>query len=303
MSKREALSLPGGFEPLRQQLLEAAETFGASSGGMGALLEALVGDMARASSEPLTIFPVCHHSPAAALHLVRRLREQPPRVLFIEMCEDLRPLVDKLRDCKLPVAFQAFAGQSDAFPKSWSPLSAVAPLTEFSAEYQAMVYALENPETDLVFVDRSVDHLFQWLPQEEDALEPHLCPERDHDTEPGEEPAPPGHGAALGVQIGNLEPTFEQFHDFLLQNARVKSFAEWWDQYVEQAVLAADFDTYCQVLSLVGSLLRRLGRRPEENEDNRRRERFMWTRMKEYLAENDLAPGEALYLCGAAHAA
>ena len=90
MSKRDGLTLPGGFEPLRQQLLEAAEAFGGSAGGLAALLEGLVADVARASTEALTIFPVCHHSPAAALQLVQRLRERPPRVLFLEMCEDLR---------------------------------------------------------------------------------------------------------------------------------------------------------------------------------------------------------------------
>src|SRR5689334_8167338 len=121
------------FEPLRQQLLAAAEAFTTDAQPLGRLLGAMVDDVQRAGAEPLEIFPVCHHSPAAALHMIGRLKLRPPRVIFMELCEDLRPLLDKLRDCKLPVALQAFAGHSDAFPKSWTPLSVVAPLTEFSA--------------------------------------------------------------------------------------------------------------------------------------------------------------------------
>jgi hypothetical protein len=289
------------FEPLRQQLLAAARAFAGDARPLGDLLAALVDDVERAAAEPLEVFPVCHHSPAAALHMVRRLTRQP-RVIFIELCEDLRPVVDKLRDCKLPVALQAFAGQSDAFPRSWTPLSVVAPLTEFSAEYQAIAFALEHPQTDLVFVDRSVDHVFQWLPQEEGELERHLGKDEEQDAAGGGEPAPPMHGAAVGVQVGEVEPTFEQFHTFLLQNARVRSFAEWWDQYVEQAVIGSDYATYRQVLFLVGSLLRRLGRKQPDHEEDRRRERFMWTRMKDSLAGKQVEPGDALYVCGAVHA-
>ena len=223
------------------------------------------------------------------------------------MCEDLRPVVDKLRDCKLPVALQAFAGETTSFPRSWSPLSVVAPFTEFSAEFQAVAFALENPSTtDLVFVDRSVDHVFQGMPQEENELEKHLGEEteaEEPDPATGEQKPHVGHGAAVGVQVGDLEPTFGRFREFLLQNARVKHFAEWWDQYVEQAVLGADYETYRSVLFLVGSLLRRLGQRREEIEKDCQRERYMWTRMKEYLKAKKIKPHEALHICGAIHAA
>src|SRR5947209_10052090 len=300
MTPLKDVSRLAAFEPLREQLLAAARAFADDAQPLGTLLGALVDDVERAGAEPLEIFPVCHHSPAAALHMVRRLTDRPPRVIFIELCEDLRPDVDKLRDCKLPVALQAFAGQSDAFPKGWTPLSVVAPLTEFSAEYQAIAFALEHPETDLVFVDRSVDHIFQWMPQEEGELERHVG--KDEEQDKGGEQAPPVHGGAVGVQVGVVEPTFEQFHTFLLQNARVRYFAEWWDQYVEQAVVGGDYATYRQVLFLVGSLLRRLGRKQEDHEEDRQRERFMWTRMKDYLADKKVEPGDAVYVCGAVHA-
>jgi hypothetical protein len=304
MKKIAALPSASAFEPLRQQLLAAAEAFATDARPLGELLAAMVDDVRRAGAEPLEIFPVCHHSPAAAVHMIGRLRRQAPRVIFMELCEDLRPLLDKLRDCKLPVALQAFAGHSDAFPKGWTPLSVVAPLTEFSAEYQAIAFALESPQTELVFVDRSVDHIFQWMPQEEGELEKHL--HKDEETEEGDAAAPDGkptvHGAAVGVQLGGVEPTFGRFHEFLLKNARVRYFAEWWDQYVEQAVAGADYETYRHVLFLVGSLLRRLGRKQEDRAEDAQRERFMWTRMKEHLAANKVKPVEAMYVCGAVHA-
>jgi hypothetical protein len=299
------LPAPAGFDALRAQLRAAAEAFGGDE--LGSLLAGMVGDVERATAEPLEIFPVCHHSPASALHMVQRLRAGPaPRVIFVELCEDLQGVVEKLRDCRLPVALQAFASQSDAFPRSWAPLSVVAPITEFSAEYQAIAYAMERPETALVFVDRSVDHIFQWMPQEEAGLEGHVPhgggePEASEAGEAGP-PAPASHGAAVGVQVGDLEPTFPLFREFLLRNARVQHWAEWWDRYVEQPLLAADYATYRQVMCLVGSLLRRLGRREADTEVDRRRERYMWSRMKRWLAENSVAPEQALHVCGAFHA-
>ncbi len=302
---------PSNIEALRalqEQMDAAVQAFATDQHPVSDLLQQMVSDVERAMQEPLEIIPVCHHSPSSALHVAKRLSERPPKVIFMELCEDLRGSLDGLRDCRLPVALQAFAQTADAFPKGWSPLSVVAPLSEFSAEFQAIAYALEHPGTELVFVDRAVDYVFQWMPQQEDELEKHLIKEEEHDQgtpkAPGEEDQSdvPDHGAAIGLQMGNVEPTFDVFLGFLLKNARVRHFTEWWDQYVEQAVLAADYATYRYVLSLVGSLLRRLGRKDSDRENDLRRERYMWTRMKEHLKKTGIAPSDAIYLCGAVHA-
>lgn len=291
--------IPLKLEPLREQLLAAARAFADDARPLNDLLVAMVHDVERAASEPLEIFPVCHHSAASALHIVRRLRTSPPRVIYMEACEDLYAVVDQLRDCKLPVALQAFAEKSDAFPKSWAPLSVVLPLTEASAEYQAIAYSLKHPdEVSLVFVDHSSDHLFQSLPQEEDALT---------DRIPGGTEVPPEdagmHGTAIGLQIGEIEPTMEQFLQCLLRNANVRHFAEWWDQYVEQAVMTSDYQTYREVMFLIGSLFRRLGRKPDDIEKNRMRERYMWTRIRQHIATEKTDPGDAIFITGAMHTA
>lgn len=292
--------LPTNFEPLKQQLLTAAQAFSSEAQPLSEILTGLVNDVERACAEPLEIFPVCHHSPSAAVQMIRRLRGRPPRAIYLEACEDMQGALEGLHDCQLPVAIQSFATQLDALPAAWSPLSLVCPLTEFSAEFQAIAFALANPATELLFVDRSSDHVFQWMPQQDEALEKALPEMQQAD---GEDDDAAMHGSAIGVEIGALIPSFELFRQFLLKNARVQHFSEWWDQYVEEAILDSDYQTYRQVMFLVGSLFRRLGTRQREKEEDEKRERFMWTRIKQHLKKNKIDPGDAIYVCGAAHSA
>ncbi|GLY27407.1 DUF5682 family protein [Kineosporia sp. NBRC 101731] len=278
------------FEPLRQQLLDAASTFTDGPAALPEILAGLVDDVDHSLAEPLEIFPVCHHSPASALAMGRRLREKQPKVIYLELCEDLQPLLTELRNCRLPVALQAFASELEGFPATWGPLSVVAPVTEASAEYQAIAYALETPGVELVLVDRSADHVFQWAPDEPA-------------EEEREEPEDDLHGDAVGVEIGDLRPRFAELEQHLLHHGRVRHWSEWWDQYVEQPLVGADHDTYRQVMTLVGSLFRRLTpagtRRLESDEE---RERFMWTRIRSHLAQSGVEREDCLYVCGAFHA-
>lgn len=281
------------LEPLSEQLNAAAAVFTEDAQALSRLLAQMAADVERMTQEPLDMFPVAHHSPASALQLVRRLYQKPPRVIYIELCEDMLDLIGHLRYCKLPVAFQAFAAESDLVPTEILPITVVAPLTESSAEYQAIAYALTHPETSLVFVDRPVDYVFQWE-------EP---PQIEEGKEEDEQEAASLHGKSLGVRIGSLEPTFDEFLHYLLRNSNTRHFTEWWEQYVERVILHASYDTYRQVMTLVGSLIRHLGRRAQDIEVDRLRERYMWTRIKSHLHEHDILPSEALYICGAAHLA
>ncbi|MEV6298971.1 DUF5682 family protein [Actinoplanes sp. NPDC051861] len=282
--------MSGPFEGLRSQLLGAAEALAEGPAALPEILAGIVDDVDHALREPLEIFPVCHHSPASGLAMVRRLREKQPRVIYLELCEDLGPLLTELRNCRLPVALQAYASELDGFPKESAPLSVIAPITEASAEYQAIVYALETPGVELVLVDRSTDHVFQWQP----TVEAH----------PGEEPEEDLHGDAVGVEIGDLRPRFTELEEHLLHHGRVRHWSEWWDQYVEQPLANADYETYRQVMVLIGSLFRRLAphdtRRFASDED---RERHMWTRIREHLAATGTDRADCLYVCGAFHAA
>ncbi|EMD24790.1 DUF5682 family protein [Amycolatopsis azurea] len=286
--------MSGAFEALRGQLQEAAAAFADGPGALEGILLGLVDDVDRAVQEPLEIFPVCHHSPASAVAMARRLREKQPKVVYLELCEDMAPLLTELRNCRLPVAVQAFATDVKGFPAEWAPLSVVAPITEASAEYQAIAYALDTPGVELVLVDRSADHVFQWDERE---------PSPDPDAPPAEEEAAL-HGDAVGVEIGDLRPRFAELEEHLLRHGRVRHWSEWWHQYVELPLGDSDHDTYRQVMFLIGSLFRRLApgdtRRVRVDED---RERYMWTRMREHLAASGADPADCLYICGAFHAA
>ncbi|MFG3417241.1 hypothetical protein ACIBTZ_23605 [Micromonospora sp. NPDC049460] len=293
----------GPFGELRQQLTAAATAFADSPGAVADILAGMVDDVDRALGEELEIFPVCHHSPASALAMVRRLRAKQPKVIYLELCEDLQPLLGELRNCRLPVAVQAFASELEGFPADWGPLSVVAPITEASAEYQAIAYALETPGVELVLVDRSTDHVFQWLPRPPGTADDAPAGGDVEPTAPAEEEAAL-HGDAVGVEIGDLRPRFAELEAYLLHHGKVRHWSEWWDQYVEQPLADADHDTYRQVMLLIGSLFRRLrpagADRRDRDED---RERHMWTRIREHLASSGADPAECLHVCGAFHAA
>jgi hypothetical protein len=297
---------PGGsFDALRAQLQQAASDFADGPDALEGILRGIVDDVDRAVREPLEIFPVCHHSPASAVAMARRLREKQPRTVYLELCEDMAPLLTELRNCRLPVAVQAYAGDVDGFPPEWAPLSVVAPITEASAEYQAIAYALDTPGVELVLVDRSSDHVFQW--QARDARTAGADGGQGKGTGPDAAPAEEEaalHGDAVGVEIGDLRPRFAELEEHLLRHGRVRHWSEWWHQYVELPLGDSDHDTYRQVMLLIGSLFRRLApgdaERVSVDED---RERYMWTRMREHLAASGADPADCLYVCGAFHAA
>lgn len=293
----------GVFTALRAQLQGAASEFAGGPDALEGILLGMVDDVDRAVREPLEIFPVCHHSPASALAMARRLREKQPKVVYLELCEDMAPLLTELRNCRLPVAVQAFAGEIDGFPQEWAPLSVVAPITEASAEYQAIAYALDTPGVELVLVDRSSDHVFQWdRATATQATETDGSPAEAEEAPRSEEAAL--HGEAVGVEIGDLRPRFAELEEHLLRHGKVRHWSEWWHQYVEVPLGDSDHDTYRQVMFLIGSLFRRLapgdGDRVRVDED---RERYMWTRMREHLEATGTDPEDCLYVCGAFHAA
>ncbi|MFI2779343.1 hypothetical protein [Streptomyces sp. ALB3] len=289
-----ALSAATPFDALRGQLQAAASEFADGADALQSILLGIVDDVDRAGREPLEIFPVCHHSPASAVAMARRLREKQPKVVYLELCEDMAPLLPELRNCRLPVAVQAFASEVEGFPAAWAPLSVVAPITEASAEYQAIAYALDTPGVELVLVDRSSDHVFQWQAGAAGPTDP-AAPPADEEAAL--------HGDAVGVEIGDLRPRFAELEEHLLHHGRVRHWSEWWHQYVELPLGDSDHDTYRQVMLLIGSLFRRLAPGdPDRVRVDEDRERYMWTRIREHLAATGTDPGDCLYVCGAFHA-
>jgi hypothetical protein len=295
------------FNELKSQLIEAAKSFTESERNLDIILTQMVEDIEKANMEKMEIFPVCHHSPASGLFAIKRLIEKRPKVIFMEMCEDFLPLINDLKECKLPVAFQSFASDLKDFDKTWSPLSVIAPLTEFSAEYQAISYALsKNSDCKIIFIDRSVDHIYQWI-RDTKPKEDKNKDDKDIKENKSEKLSESKrmHGEAIGVKVGDLKPGFKEFEESLIKNAKVKHYWEWWDQYVEQPLVSSNYDTYRNVMFLIGSLFRRLKRDKKDSiEEDRKRESYMWTRMKEYLKiHKEIEAKDCIYMCGAFHSA
>ncbi|MBN2533403.1 MAG: hypothetical protein JXB88_10945 [Spirochaetales bacterium] len=279
------------YKGLKEYLFECAKKYQLESDrNITGIISALVDDVEKALSEHLEIFPVCHHSPASAFHMIKRLQEKPFKAIYMELCEDMITHTGNLKGCTLPVALQAFAGKSDAYPGKLAPYSVIAPLSVASAEYQAIAYALQN-KVELVFVDRAADYIFQWEEKESVEGEPSKIDE-ENDL----------HKGSYGIRVGDVTPTFKEFFDFMLKNARVKHFSEWWDQYVDRVIIESDYSVYREVMYLIGSLFRRLGRNEKDTKTDRLREQYMWTRIKSHMKKKNMKPDDALYVCGAIHA-
>ena len=178
--------------------------------------------------------------------------------------------------------------RSTASPPDWSPLSVVAPITEASAEYQAIAYALDTPGVELVLVDRSVGPRLP-VGRRGDA-EP-TDPARRRTRPPAEEeagaarrrgrrgdrrpaaalrraggaPAAPRPGAALVGVVAPVRRTAAR-----RQRPRHLPAGDAPDR---QPVPAA------------GARRRATGSRVDED-----RERYMWTRMREHLAATGTDP-------------
>lgn len=283
------------YQRLKEYLYKSAREYQLESDrNITGIITALVDDVGKAFSGTLEIFPVCHHSPASAFHMIKRLTVKPPlkppEVIYMELCEDMIVSTGDLKGCKLPVALQAFAGKAEAYPEELAPFSVIAPLSEASAEYQAIAFALRN-NVELVFVDRAADYVFQW--EEKDALEDENG-KRDEENDL--------HKGSYGIRIGNITPSFKEFADFMLKNAKVKHFSEWWDQYVDRVIIESSYTVYREVMYLIGSLFRRLGKNERDLKTDRLREQYMWTKIKIHMKKNKIKASDALYICGAVHA-
>ena len=118
-------NLPTPFEPLKRQLLAAAEALADNTQPLAAILGGLVNDVERAGREPLEILPVCHHSPSSALHMVRRLAGH--RATAYHLLGVLRGPTPRTRmgspSASYPSRPRRSRGTSDAFPSSWFPLN------------------------------------------------------------------------------------------------------------------------------------------------------------------------------------
>ncbi|MGG6263144.1 DUF5682 family protein [Leptolyngbya sp. AN03gr2] len=258
------------IQSLHESLVQAIQKTYPNS-DLVSISEQATRDVERAMQEPLQILPICHFSPASAIAVRQFLELHKPKAIYLELTEDLNPLIQAVPECVPPFTLQAIAQESTSLDSKLLPVKLNTSLVEASAEFQAIQYAAKNKQVHLVLVDSSCDFATH-----------HSRQRLTHDQE---------------------APMLQTFLTALLGQVEIQNFWSWWTQYFEVPLQQATLETYRQTLTWIGSLFRQLGYSAEIEADNCDRERYMWTRIKQHLNQFNIDPCEALYICGASHAA
>ncbi len=242
--------LDPALQALRTQLEAAAAAFAGDSAHLGALLRAMIEDVQRATTEPVEVFPVKHHSPASALHMLRRLRARAPKVIYMEGCEDLNASLAGLHHCRFPVALQAFAPEAAGVPGRLDAAQRGAAARRVLGRVPGdRVLPAEPGHRSWCSSTARSTTCSSGCRR---AAAAGLRTTRPTTAARGEEKksgagrdgqATEGEGASTtpatctaarwACRSASMQPTFGDFLDVLLRNAKVRHYSEWWTQYVE----------------------------------------------------------------------
>ena len=255
------------------------------------ILTIITKDIEILQKEKLEIIPVSHHSLASAIHTRMRIAEKKPKIIFLEVSEDFQKLLPDLKHCTLPVAFQGYVKKSNKIAPESLPIASFAVNTEASAEYQAMKYAIENKDTEIIFVDAPCEQRVIWQQKfKDDTIEKDLSEEEKQ------------YSHQFHFKTADIYPSKEGFVELLLAKANVYHFSEWWLDIVENTLLDLSYENFRQVMILIGSVFRRLGAKDNIDTITRKRDTFMWNKMKGILSRKKIQPAHAIFICGASHA-
>ncbi|MCE7740958.1 MAG: hypothetical protein GOP50_00745 [Candidatus Heimdallarchaeota archaeon] len=256
------------------------------------LLSITTKDIDVLQKQKLEIIPVSHHSLASAIQTRMRLAEKKPKIIFLEASEDFQKLLPDLKHCTLPVAFQGFVRKSNTIKPDRLPIACYAVNTEASAEYQAIKYASENANTEVVFVDASCEQRILWQLKFKDTKV-----EETQEAELGLSSENQIH-----LNTADLLPSREEFVDLLISKAGVSHFSEWWLDIVENTLLDTSYENFRQIMTLIGSVFRRLGSEDNVESITKHRDSFMWNKIKDVLSRKKVQPDDCIFICGASHA-
>lgn len=223
----------------------------------------------------MLIFPVRHHSPAAARQVERLIRQRRPRAVLIEGPADATPLIPLLlaEDTVPPVALYAY--RTDGVHRA-----AFDPFCAYSPEYVALRVGREVGAR-LAFCD---------------------LPAAVTLGEPEEETAAPEVDAAeLLSPPAEERPGYPQFAAALAEAAGFESFEAFWEAAFEQEAGAGTVDGYVAALADFGGKVRGLLSEAVDGRDEPR-ERHMAAAARALIAEG-MPAEEIVLVCGAAHAA
>jgi hypothetical protein len=282
------------------------------------------------TSKNVTIFPVRHHSPAAALHVQALIAKLKPKIILIEGPSDATDLIPLLlaNGTEPPIAilcyFQASGNAAEGEERA-GPSSLVSPFCAYSPEYVAM-RAGQKVGSMLRFCDIPAGAMLEWRSQPSLPTTPAEAPAGEHTHAPEER----AHALEEGAQQF-LTPTLETQLARLAEHFDRRDSNEFWDTYFEMSARALnDAAGFSQQMHAYGDLVRDWYEPDESGEPandeagettsdkaaahavrptlggrqidfDRFREAFMRTEIRHALAEG-YQPEEILVVCGAAHA-
>jgi hypothetical protein len=253
----------------------------------------------------MLIFPVRHHSPAAALQVDRLIRARRPKAVLVEGPADADPLIPLLLDDQThpPAAIYAYrtdalAGRVAETAATARPPSALYPFCRYSPEYAALL-AGQGIGADLHFCDVPAAVALSWAEEVDVTMA-----EDVGDDDVGVGSAMPAADASPGRAVASDEerPGYATFARRLAEAAGFDEFDAFWEAAFEQAGGGASADDFIALLTEFGTAARAslAGLRQDGRDDLR--ERQMASTALGTVA-NGVAADDVLLVCGAAHAA
>ncbi|MCC7369185.1 MAG: hypothetical protein IT306_12225 [Chloroflexi bacterium] len=260
----------------------------------------------------MLIVPIRHHSPAAALHVGRLIRERRPRVVLIEGPSDATDLIEQLTDpaTRPPVAVYAYQRQGEDVRAAYYPFCA------YSPEYVAMTAGREVG-AEVRFCDLPTSVTLAWQVEEAvvtetaddgetagrsaDSLTPrpptNLTPQpvarRDHRLRRHHPRRGEGEDAPLNVG-------YAEYMAALAEAAGFGSFEAFWEAGFEQEAGSGHSARYVELMTAFGAQARELLSGRDRGYDDAR-ERAMAAAASASLSRG-IADADILLVCGAAHA-
>lgn len=217
----------------------------------------------------MLIFPIRHHSPAAALHLDRLIRDARPKAILIEGPEDANPLIPLLVDSFTMPPVAIYAVERDQQRDLGQCRSLFYPFCAYSPEYVALRTGMEIG-AQVAFCD---------------------VPARVSLRASDQRGLPDGAG----------DRAFGSFTNRLAEAAGFPSFDTFWEAAIEQVCAQAPVEDYITALADFGAKARSLTSLSQDQIADTVREHHMAAVAVE-VAARGIPERDILIVCGAAHA-
>ncbi|MCB1099946.1 MAG: hypothetical protein KDN22_30555 [Verrucomicrobiae bacterium] len=240
------------------------------------------------------IFGVRHLSPSGGWHLRRYLDEVKPKVVLIEGLSDAGELIaDMVRaQTKPPIAILAF---TDCQPVR----TLVYPMSNYCAEYQALVWAKEN-KARADFIDLPSSIFLALQGQRESTVEAPL-PDFDQDVKAKDETVDEIDEASVGLTEPDRtpEPDKLSLYDRFARSAGEDNYETYWERRFEHNLTD---HSYRLAAYEFGRGLRELDDdSPHWRAENLVREAYMRRCIAQVIASGT-KPEDIVVVCGAFHA-